>query len=245
MATTSLSEISNLKRKVLLGFTALLLSACTALSIDLDPAFSANADVYPVTGRQGLLIRQRLNFGPYHTDVVDRDWDSSNELQIANYKSSDRHGGFRYTLQGPRGEQQRIDCQHQNNSESLNFGSAQRGEWSWLLTAENRFGCEIKRDNTSPQWHIAMGQRGGETHRRGALYSNDASYHIHSIHSANNSSINMGVIGYQISRNQQILAAVETIDQGRVWLHNALGVDEAQLLAAAASALLLYQAPED
>ncbi len=234
-----------MKRTVLLGFSTLVLSACTALSIDLEPAFSANADVYPVTGRQGLLIRQRLSFGPFQTGVVDRDWDSSSNIQVANYKSSDSHGGFRYTLQGPRTEQQRVDCQHNNNSESLNFGSAQRGEWSWLLAAENRFNCEIKRDKTSPQWHIAMGQRGAETHRRGALYSNDASYQIDSIHSANNGSINIGGIGYQISRNQQILAAVETIDQGRVWLRNALSTDEAQLLAAAASALLLYQTPED
>lgn len=46
-----------------LGLSTLLLSACTALSVALDPEFSDHAELYAVSGKQGLLLRQKLRFG--------------------------------------------------------------------------------------------------------------------------------------------------------------------------------------
>ncbi|GAA4097082.1 hypothetical protein [Zhongshania borealis] len=46
-----------------LGLPALLLIACTSLSVALDPEFSDHAELCAVSGKQGLLLRQQLRFG--------------------------------------------------------------------------------------------------------------------------------------------------------------------------------------
>ncbi|WP_373079642.1 hypothetical protein [Zhongshania sp.] len=228
----------------MLSLAAFLLSACTALSIDLDPEFRSQAELFTVSGRQGLMLRQQLRFGPYHTDIVDRDWNSSSEVQIANYKSQNQRGGFRFTQRAFGENGHHVDCRSRANNESLTFGRPERGQWNWLLNADNRFDCEIGAASTEPRWHLAVGQRDYDNTLSGGLFGPSSHYHINSIHTAQGSAMTMGVIGYQISRDGIIVATLETMNQGRVWLRQDLSASEASLLAAAASALLLYEAPD-
>jgi hypothetical protein len=50
-----------------------------------------------------------------------------------------------------------------------------------------------------------------------------------------------GPVGYELSRDGAIVAAVETINRGRVWISPALPEDERARAAVAAAALLLYR----
>lgn len=227
-----------------LGLSSLLLSACTALSVALDPEFSDHAELYAVSGKQGLLLRQQLRFGPYHTGVVDRDWDSSSAIQVAHYKDVTHRGGFRFTQLCNDKTSHHVDCKSRGESESLHFGKPERGEWRWLLNAENRFDCNIKDENNT-SWHLAIAQRGADSMLRGGLFSETSDYHIESIHYVTGSPMATGVVGYQISRKHIVLAAIETIGQGKVWLRKGISTPEAQRLAATASALLLYEPPQD
>ena len=48
-------------------------------------------------------------------------------------------------------------------------------------------------------------------------------------------------LGYEISRDGRVIAAVETINRGRVWMDAALDEEDGARLAAVATALLLYE----
>ena len=37
---------------------------------------------YPVKGRQGILINQKLSFGEYHTLLVDRSWTKGSSMMV-------------------------------------------------------------------------------------------------------------------------------------------------------------------
>ncbi len=56
----------------LLFFSYLGLSQ--SMKLALDAAEWADVVEYPVQGRQGILINQKLSFGEYHTLLVDRSW---------------------------------------------------------------------------------------------------------------------------------------------------------------------------
>lgn len=63
---------------ILLGSLILIL-ACSPMK----PALSVNeTTAFPVKGRQGLMIRQKLNFGDYETSVVKRSWTRSGNTRV-------------------------------------------------------------------------------------------------------------------------------------------------------------------
>ncbi len=57
----------------------MVLVACTPMK----PALSvSDTTAFPVKGRQGLLIRQKLSFGDYETSVVKRSWTRSGNTRV-------------------------------------------------------------------------------------------------------------------------------------------------------------------
>lgn len=67
--------------KKILPFICLLflLSGCESI----QPALSVDqSEIYPVKGRQGLLIKQKLKFGEYHTSPVKRSWTRGGNTRI-------------------------------------------------------------------------------------------------------------------------------------------------------------------
>lgn len=67
-----------MKRFFTLGI-AIFMLACTPLK----PALSVSeTNAFPVKGRQGLLIRQKLTFGDYQTSPVKRSWTRSGNTRI-------------------------------------------------------------------------------------------------------------------------------------------------------------------
>jgi hypothetical protein len=231
--------------KAVIGFTLAFVSACTVLQIELDPNFRAQAHEFTVSGRQGLLIHQRLSYGPYTSGVVDRDWNTTSEFSVFSYHNRESEGGFRFSQRAYGRPTQLVDCSSSASREALQFGDKHNGELSWLLHAENRFDCRIHIIAKQNRWQLAIGQHHGEAERHGALFYNGQHYDIDSLSQLENTHFDVGISGYQVSRRGQILAALETLGEGRVWLHKDLTDDEASLLAAAVSTLLLYEAPEN
>lgn len=64
---------------------------------------------YTVKGRQGILINQKLSFGPYHTTIVDRSWTKGSSLLTGLSK----RGTHRRTVS--------TDYHHRKNKEAANF----------------------------------------------------------------------------------------------------------------------------
>ena len=66
-------------RKIYFLLASLILIACTPIK----PALSVtDTTVFPVKGRQGLLIRQKIRFGDYETSVVKRSWTRSGNTRV-------------------------------------------------------------------------------------------------------------------------------------------------------------------
>jgi hypothetical protein len=53
-----------------------------------------------------------------------------------------------------------------------------------------------------------------------------------------------GIVGYEIRRGSEVIAAVETMNRGRVWMAPALAPADQDRVAIVAMALLLYESPQ-
>lgn len=62
--------------KIIFLFLLLItnLGLSQSIKLSLDGTEWSDAVEYPVQGRQGILINQKLSFGEYHTLLVDRSW---------------------------------------------------------------------------------------------------------------------------------------------------------------------------
>ena len=68
-----------MKKILFLLVGVMCLVACTPMK----PALSVeNTKAFPVKGRQGLMIRQKLSFGDYQTSVVKRSWTRSGNTRV-------------------------------------------------------------------------------------------------------------------------------------------------------------------
>jgi hypothetical protein len=72
---------------VLVGF---LLFSCTAAKLSVPTQFSQQATKMPVSGLNGWMISQKLNFGPYQTSKVKRGWDFTASVQYTKFRISPR-----------------------------------------------------------------------------------------------------------------------------------------------------------
>lgn len=80
----------------------------------------------------------------------------------------------------------------------------------------------------------------------GEIAFGNARWTVRSVRNFEGSSIpSSEPLGYEISRDGRVVAAVETINRGRVWIDPALDENDRARLAAVATALLLKEAPAD
>jgi hypothetical protein len=76
----------------------------------------------------------------------------------------------------------------------------------------------------------------------GEILFGSSRWDIRSVHRFAGSSIPSGdPLGYEISRDGRVIATVETINRGRVWMDPALSAEEQGRVAAIATAVLLYE----
>lgn len=89
---------------------------CKPVKIAVSDELKQNSDEYAVKGRQGLLIKQKLAFGEFRTNVVKRSWT----------KGSSMHTGFGFGYPG-RYDQTNIFSIDYSNKRQTIFFSLQDG----------------------------------------------------------------------------------------------------------------------
>lgn len=216
------------------------LVGCQVPELALPQTFLAHSTVYPVKGRYGFLLKQQLSFGPYRSGIIDRDWQSSQQWKVGGYEMSSAEGGYRFVLSGGA-TPNRIACFQQASLEALDFDHRPDEDFSWIIDSQQRFSCAISTAD-GQEYLLLISDFNNEAKAEGILYSSDGnSYLVSSSREAAGHQWPIDGMGYIIRQGRQVVAAVENINAGRVWLLQELPEDHALLLASTAAALLLYQ----
>ena len=225
-----------LKRRIL---TSLLLalplgfSGCSTSTISIDPGLASRTEPMLVL-RSSFLWREGLSFGPFHVRLSSGiPWASvSGDLAKAglawqshrfelNDGAASLHATCRtrsrasWTIANPQG-MPRVRCAFRSIA----------GEEPWTLiirqTGPRRFGGSLKRDDGAAEMGIQSAHR---SEGAGAGLGNP--------------------IGYTVTREGVVVAAVDTRNTGRVWIDPALSGGDRVRAATAAASLLLFDPADD
>ncbi len=252
---------------ILLSIAALIILSCTPF----QPAFSVDTmpETYPVKGRTGLLINQKLSFGPYATSKVNRSWTRIDKTsmpvrsnivfwalfdKLLSLEATAKVQNLHFSMTSPGRTSHVYGTSMFSSEEILASGNPNSGinVLGRVLSAgqtENVFYVQVFMDSAETPWQLALdnqaSQIGAKTYQ-GVFALDDDHYYtlvpVTKIASKSGPrSILAGSVGYEIKNPKgETVAGISLIDKGQVYF-NSRDPQERFILANLMAALLLQE----
>jgi len=224
--------------KHIISFSAVFIFGCSMPHLKLDPSLQQQGQVMEVSGRQGLMISQKLSFGPYHTEAVDRDWTTSYDIPIVV-----RFRGAKEKLNFV------IHDNAQHRAEVFAAGSIESRE---LSTSSDLFAIPLDyqdafvgsvRTGKGNVWNFVVddpSHQSFSSHSKGELSFGDRRISLSELKELSTHNATMqGVLGYEFRENNKVIGVVELLNDGRVVLSRQSDAQTQLVIASVAAALLL------
>lgn len=214
-----------------LAGTFLLLVACAPAQMRVAPALSA-LEPFPVAGANPRRWNSQISFGPWKTSVAREGlkWDFG--LPLLGVTAGYATQPYRVVL-AAGGETIQAECV--TRSVSLTRGSVAVDPAFGNLPA---LACGF-RGQGDGTLRLRVTASNAE---KGSIEYDGAQWEVSSVNRLQGSSLpSAEPLGYEIAKGGRAVAAVETINQGRVWMDRTLPATEQARLAAAIMVLLLYE----
>lgn len=222
------------QRGLVLAAAALLgLAGCRTARMDL-PAELAGLSALPVEGRQGWKFNEKIRFGDFEAQDVDRSWTRGSDFRILTYSSSKRRQSYEFTLMERGSPRVNARCEAAFRAR----GAEVRGV-EIVGTDRSALECSIRlADDPQDVWALRLAEE-REQPMKGSLRGTGASYEV-----VGTNRVAGGLLpvedasGYRFRQGGRALAAVDVLGDGAVYLGSG---EPRVVLAAAAAALLLHE----
>ncbi|GEO09605.1 hypothetical protein [Segetibacter aerophilus] len=239
---------------------AILFNACSPFRISVSNELSAAAEM-PVKGKNGIMINQKLSFGEYRTEKINRSWTEGNSINGGAMKVlwatySQKKQSIHFSLKDTVNNRSEVFCLAKTRSEDWTVGESPNSLFNIMGDllgvggkSDNTFAVNIYLSKEPAPWELMLDVQKAQANSKryvGFLAQNKDNYYtLHPITSVEKNgkkgSIPIGSVGYEIrSKGGVALAAVSLMDQGKVYI-GATDPKERFLLANACSALLLHE----
>lgn len=256
-----------MRKLYLLLVSLVAIAACTPMK----PALSVTeTSAFPVKGRQGLLIRQKLNFGDYETSVVKRSWTRSGNTRVdlisgrvhnpsypnliaLDYVNSDQ--SYYFTMKDFFGNIADVYAVSAFHSEDLQIGDNPNSVVNILEDifgnsgySENLFYLQVFLNSETDPWQLVLDNDAAQLfagdYTGFFALDNNNFYTLKPItHIAGKKGPQeiFGSVGYEIFDSKgKSVAAVSLVDNGEVYFHTK-DPSERFLLSNLCAALLLQE----
>lgn len=241
-AGLAVSKCSSIEvRNILAVLTCLLaatLGACTVPYMQVDPQLNASAQAMPVSGRQGWLVKQQLSFGEFTSSPVKRGWTFGYNIPfIVRFSGAREKLGF--GIQNSAGDQAELFCLGKLREYDL---PVLNKAFEVNLKTTDVFTCGIALADQSFEFYsenLHQNPRFGAI--TGQVQGPGVDWSIRPVSSleGGQSSWSTTALGYELVQDGRVIAAVETLNDGRVWINPALPESQQLIIAGVAAALLL------
>jgi hypothetical protein len=246
----------------------LFFAACSPVRVALSEDLKQN-DEYEVSGRQGLLIKQKLAFGPYRTTALKRSWTRGNSARTG-FGWNDQQGKYvnlisteyinrkqtvNFSMTDGQNESD-VFCASRFHARDLQVGRSDNSLLNIALeigglgyAASDLFYVQVFLNNEDHPWQLVLDNQAAQARPRkytGVIAkSRDQFYTLVPITrlqtKGKTGSMLGGSVGYEIQNPAgRAVAAVSLIDKGMVYLGKTTK-EERFLLANVCSAILLQQ----
>jgi hypothetical protein len=217
--------------------------SCKMQQMALETTFEQNADMYPVKGRQGWLINQKMAFGDFKTKQIKRGWTSSYNIPLIV-----RFRGAKEKLYFSLGDstlQSEVFCVSKVATQEL---SLLRDLFSVYIDSKDIFTGSIVLkggDTTLPAWNFLI----SNPNNLNPLEISDGFAtngiqrievkNVREIKGSNHFLSKMNIYGYVLMLDNEVIGAVESFNNGRIFLKKGLNPTLRFVAANVATALLL------
>ncbi len=216
-------------------FCAVLLPGWKKATMRVPESLSSVLPV-DVTGHLVRTPKKPMSFGEFGVEGVRQGVEFSWSTELFGVRGGSASQRFRFVLEAPGGQVREVECRRRAIE-------AWRDGWSLDLTDAftPRLACGLLGGGETLQLvlgsRLGLELRGVVTHRDGV----SPRFEVRSVHQLDGSPLPLEQpAGYAVERDGVVVAAVEVLNHGRVWLSPDLGVDERVTVASLVGALLLY-----
>jgi hypothetical protein len=217
---------------------AIGLAACstTPLHVIVDPSL-ATAEVYEVDGLTNRYWGKPLKFGAFHTEKtrVGETWRWT--VGVFSVEGGVKGKPYRFLFVGEGGEVWQVECR----SKTPILGRRTRHTETWIDVGETRLGCAM-RDPEGTVHSLALHGTGLDF--RGETAFGDHAIEIRALHripGKDGRSVHIpGALGFELRQDGQVIASVDLLGNGRVYLARELPADLRTPVAMTATVLMFF-----
>ncbi|WKN33862.1 hypothetical protein PZB74_11055 [Porifericola rhodea] len=244
-----------MKLIVWIGLGLIMLSACTTPQMLLQEPL-AGQEAMLVKGRQGWLLNQRLSFGEYKTEKIDRGWTFSYGIDLFLTELQGAQQKFSFSIENADGRRYTVASAHKLRGMVIpvdRFTPKIRTVVEDLLTfsiqTKDMMAATLYSHQEGKVWRMLM-MHPDDFRKQGqyvGLLTHEAEAPISIVpvrKLSGQKSWGRDIVGFELVQNEQVLAAVELLNQGKVWIAAFLPQEKKSLVAAACASLLLQQEVE-
>ncbi len=212
---------------------------CTVARMALPPEMSSGQwTTWSVTGRQGFQLGTDLTFGPYRLADVRRGWTTRESLALDIFKMARADRKFRFTLVTVGTHPQLVTCQSRARWNELDIESRQ-WQLQWGLSSEKFTSATFHRGGQGYSLLMTADNADGFL-LSGSLIGGSRRWDIRPTRRLDGAAWDvLEDVGYFISEDGHLIAAVETINDGAVYVRPGLSNESRDLVATVAGVLLL------
>ena len=204
----------------------------------VDEQLAASAKPMVVQGRNGWLVNQQLHFGPYSTSPVKRGWTKGYNIPFI-IRFSGAKEELEFHISDETRESVDASCLGKLREQDL---PVLNKTFEVNLKTRDVFVCAMSLGDETYDFlarNLNQNPRFSET--TGLLKAPGLEMTIQSVGEleGGQSSWSTTALGYELLMDSKVIAAVETINEGRVWINPDLPQQQRLLAASVAAALLL------
>jgi hypothetical protein len=200
------------------------------------PTELGGVERWAVTGRQGWKNVERLTFGSYLVNNVDRSYTKGSSLQILFYEGAKARQNFAFYAQGDDMETWRGEAETTAHRRALDF------DVEIELRNKSGFGARLSPLSRPEEvWTLKLAEK-REKPFEGDLSRGAQTVKVRGTNKLSGTIFALGeTAGYIFEVAGKPVAAVEVINDGAVWLSPSLAAELRQPVTAAISSLLLFE----
>ncbi len=220
----------------------LMLNACQTAHMAVPGFLEERSDVLHCVGRQGFVRGEQFTFGDYEVERVRRGWVRRVSWDMALAEGHAARQEYEYQVRTPEGVIWQGHAVTGVRKEDIRGTAGRRGEWVWDLTSEVNYVVRFADEAQEHFWTLAMAEGLGDTVMNGELSDGETVYRVEGTYQLAGSPMPLSSpSGFIVYDKHRAVAAVEVINEGAVYLDRDLPVAQRDVLAVAATAILLYK----
>lgn len=223
------------RHRLVLFSVLALVPGCAGGGLDVSPDLGGVPPLV-VEGRGGWRVPDRIGVGEWEAVSIDRSWARGSGWRFGGTPgagSSSATQDFRFTFTGAGAEPRAVECTARSGRRTVT------AVLDVDVDINAGLECGVRTEDDAPEWALVLGAR-RDRHLEGHLQTGEVRYAVVS-RGTGGGLAPARSRGFEILSGERVLAAVETVGRGAVWLSPELPAEDRAAVAQAAAALLLYE----